>query len=103
MTDEPKDPSREDLEAVRRAVPFPYMRVSLGAPDTSRHEAAKAEQLAQALSALKAAKRPVSYGYLAQRFTYVAYRGLETELRKVPGVATKKHKGKTYYVWKGIQ
>ena len=106
MTDEPTTPSREDLEEVQRAAPLTWVLTAaraLEAQTASRHEAAKAEQLAQALGALRAAKRPVSYGYLAQCLARRAYRGLETELRKVPGVATKKHKGKTYYVWKGIQ
>jgi hypothetical protein len=60
-------------------------------------ELAQVEQLREALAVLRAAKKPLKFGRIAESFKHRVFRTTERWLRECPGVKRTVFKGKAYY------
>jgi hypothetical protein len=77
--------------------PFILSALTFGAEDELRLNEAIENQKMEAMSALRASRKPLKFSRIAERFSHRVFKGVETWLRSHPDVKRTTHKGKIYY------
>lgn len=66
-----------------------------------KRETVRAAQVPEALALIQREKRPVSAGFLSANLEYSLFGSTIKALKEHPDIRLKRHKGKTYFCYRG--